>query len=366
MKRNLTLVVVAVLVVVALCLPVVRPRQQQARSFLGKGVWIYGLSDTERGNIKAIASKAEWAGLDHVLVKTHDGGDWWKNDRRRLLVLIDELHKRKILVLAWGYVYGRRGDAEARQAIASLKMPFDGYVFDAEAEYSGKPETADRTAAKVEAYRDANSPEKILGYSSFSKTFNHPNVPYLELGRHTDFAMPQDYWAVFGTQPAETLAQMCTRWGKMEEGWRKAGYADSVKPIIPTGQIVDHHDHHVPVSELAEFLRAGRGYFGINVWRWDLMTRAQWNVLHEFEPEKRPVQVLPAKRRPLRVAWWLKIWLLGAVVVFLVGMVAWIRKRSIHRPLPARTVVSCLCWPIYVAAFASIYSYVLYREFRRR
>lgn len=364
MKKNLILIAVAVLVISVLYLPIVKPTQQQARTYLGKGVWIYGLSDTEKGKVKKIASKAEWAGLDHVLVKTHDGGDWWKNDRRKILALIDELHKRKILVFAWGYVYGRRGDDEAQQAIASLEMPFDGYVFDAEAEYSGKPETADRTAAKVEAYRDANYPEKILGYSSFSKTFNKPNVPYLELGRHTDYAMPQDYWAVFGTDPATTLARMCARWGLMEEGWRKAGYADSIKPIIPAGQIVDNRGRHVPADELAEFLHAGRGYFGINVWRWDLMTRSQWDVLRSFEPEKRPTEQLPTKRRPIHVTWWLKIWLLGAVVVFLGKMVRWSRKLGIHHPIPTGAVLSCLCWPLWIV-LAGIYIFDLLRKYRR-
>lgn len=99
----------------------------------GKGVWIYYIKDS--GTPEAIAQRAEWAGLDYLIVKTHDGAKWHRNWKSgKFQQLVSHCHQRGIKVYAFGYNYGRYPEKEAQRIIDSLGAS-DGYIYNAESDF---------------------------------------------------------------------------------------------------------------------------------------------------------------------------------------------------------------------------------------
>ena len=77
----------------------------------GDGMWIWYVSRS-RGKPGKIAKKARRYGIETVLIKSADGGKYWKQFSASL---VSALKARGLNVCAWQFVYGR-GAAKERAA----------------------------------------------------------------------------------------------------------------------------------------------------------------------------------------------------------------------------------------------------------
>ena len=164
----------------------------------GKGYYIWQVQNCEGGSAKAIASKAQQAGLTHVLIKIADGASWAYNiDRTRDVDLVPPvltaLKSAGIQVWGWHYVRGDNPLGEARLgANRARSLGLDGYVIDAEREYKG-------SGKKAAAQRYAQELRRLLGNMPIAlSSYRYPEIdyeiPYGEFLAVCDFAMPQVYF----------------------------------------------------------------------------------------------------------------------------------------------------------------------------
>ena len=70
----------------------------------GDGMWIWYVSRSSRGKPGKIAKKARRYGIETVLIKSADGGKYWKQFSASL---VSALKARGLNVCAWQFVYGR-------------------------------------------------------------------------------------------------------------------------------------------------------------------------------------------------------------------------------------------------------------------
>jgi len=258
-------------------------------------------------------------------VKTHEGRYWtWEkgfgwnpyNTHRQIERFINACHQAGIKVYAWGYVYGNAPEEEAQKAIDSLKLGADGYVWDVEAEFAYKSEAAAILCEKVRRYVDTHCPEKILGYSTFSRVHRGGEVTWAEklplevFDRHCDVAMPQVYWKDFGVSPEKAVYQMCQAWLQMQESWSPG---KEPAPIIPIGLAYrrDKGVKYTPPEEVSRFLEAAKGYYGVSFWKAELMAPEHWEALKNG-PE-RVVNPRNSKRSVL-----ITLFFLG-IAIFIIG-----------------------------------------------
>ena len=104
----------------------------------GKGIWIWGLSEIEGGNVSAIIERCKNVGIEWVAVKCGDGVNFW--DEQCTPSLITQFQDAGIRFLGWQYVYGDDPVGEAGVANEILGAGVDGFIVDAEGEYEGKPD----------------------------------------------------------------------------------------------------------------------------------------------------------------------------------------------------------------------------------
>ena len=244
---------------------------------LGKGIWIWRLSDVEGGNVSAIIERCKNVGIEWIAIKCGDGTQFW--DWQCTPSQIIQFHNAGIKVLGWQYVYGDDPFGEASVANQILDLGVDGFIIDAETEYEGKPDNATAYLEKIRA----EHPDSFIAYTTFPIIDYHTDFPYLEFGKYCDAVMPQDYWKEIEVTPEEMMDWMEEQWNKWHEVWKAGGYSDSVKPIIPLGQGWD-----VSGSEITRFcnLVHEHEYGGISLWRYGTMTVKNWEAYAEcFAPQ---------------------------------------------------------------------------------
>lgn len=247
---------------------------------LGKGIWIYRLEACESGDVSKIVEKAQWAKLDYLLIKTHDGSKWVDYNRmEKIEQLVNALHAVGIKAYAWGYVYGTYSDEESKRAIEALDMGFDGYVFNAEIHMRNRDSAALHQCLMLRSYIDAQCPAKILGYSTFCRVQNQEGIPFEIYDKYCDVAMPQVYFSWFsgwdgGNAPVRTM----NIWLQKQATW-----AHPAKPIIPTLE-ASNGSVDMPATsprELRDAAKGFRGYFGCNFYSWDVANDRLWKVIRD-------------------------------------------------------------------------------------
>lgn len=251
---------------------------------LGKGVWIQYLSQCEGGNVDRILQRAVENQLDYILVKVNDGSTWYRwCPKQKLAEALKKFHAAGLKILGWGFVYGDDPTEEANRAIEALRLGCDGYVWDVEGQFSHKRQAAKILCSRVHKWVQPKRPWKILGYSTFCRVDKQPDskIPYDIFGRYCDVVMPQCYWATFNWNPEHTVFHMFRVWADMQYRWSNSGKADSIKPIIPTGHayIDTAKTDYISPEEVTRFLQAVEGYYGVNIWRWELMDKQHWQAL---------------------------------------------------------------------------------------
>ncbi len=278
-KFSLVLIVIlAIIVFWVLSLRTAKTPKPLPKFVIGKGIWINILNKCESGKIDRIVEKAKWAKLDYVIVKTHFGSEWAEyNGRNKTEKLVNALHAADIKAYAWGYVYGRFPQAEADRAIESLKMGFDGYVWNAEVHMRNRPGAAETHCRIVREYVDEHCPSKILGYSTFGRPKNQAGIPFEVYDQYADVCMPQVYFSWFRGWSGRNAAV------RTMNGWlaEQAKWDHPAKPIIPTLEASDGSSD-MPATDPHDLRQAAQGfdgYFGINFYTWDVATKKHWEVI---------------------------------------------------------------------------------------
>ncbi|WP_067931755.1 peptidoglycan-binding protein [Alicyclobacillus kakegawensis] len=224
----------------------------------GKMVWVWEVSESSGGNIQAIIARAQSARLAGLIVKAHDGRDFWSQFSSSL---VHQLHGAGLAVGAWGYCYGAHPDEEAANAHRALSLGADFYVADVEAEFerSGMADAATRLMAAIRQRAGG----KPIGYSTFGLPKYHPDFPFSSFNRHADFTMPQVYWGDFRLPPRTAVAQSL------------AYYRAYQIPVAPVGQAYGS----VTPGQLQSFMDACKNQPGYSFWDYQSATPAMWSVI---------------------------------------------------------------------------------------
>lgn len=204
--------------------------------------------------------------------------------------LSDALSKYNIKTWGWHYVYGDLPVKEAAAAIRQIKkIPLDGYVIDAEAEYKGKY-TACRTF--MSELRNI-FPSFPIALSSFRYPRYHNDLPWTDFLAKCDVNMPQVYWEQL-RNPGEQLERSLNEF---------RNYVTPFKPIVPTGSAYGANGWYPKPQEIVEFMNkaVALGLSGFNFWSWDYCRQSLpdlWDTIAAFKwpetdnPEKDIVELL--------------------------------------------------------------------------
>jgi hypothetical protein len=271
-------------------LPVTIPAGDAPAAFQGSGMWIWYLSQSEGGDVAAIAARAKEAGMSTVFVKSADGTHPWSQFTPEL---VSELHAQGLHVCGWQYLYGTYPVTEARAGAAAAAAGADCLVLDPETEYQGRYASAQRYMNELRAETGEGF---AVGVASFPYVDYHPDEPYsVFMGPGgAQVNVPQTYWKTIGggvtTVSTHTFVHN-----------RIYG-----RPIAPLGQSYDKP----PAGEIARFrsLWAAWGAPGISYWSWQSTADGTWPHLGGPLADSEPVEdpgwpLLARKARGDEVIW---------------------------------------------------------------
>jgi hypothetical protein len=245
----------------------------------GKGFFIWKVRDCERGDVQAIASLAQSAGLSHVLIKIADANLPYNVDSRTqidlALLLAQALRDRGIQVWGWHYVYGQDPAGEARIAIRRVQqLNLDGYVIDAEAEYK----EMGKAAAARRFMRDLRQglPNVPVALSSFRFPSLHPQLPWKEFLELCDYNMPQVYFEQAHNPDAQ-----------LRRCLREFQAMTPARPVIPTGPTYKWNGWRPTDSDISEFLRTSETlkFPALNFYSWEACRRDLpnlWDLVAQY------------------------------------------------------------------------------------
>lgn len=244
-----------------------------------KGFYIWKVLECEKGDANAIASVAQKAGYTHVLIKAADGNHTYNVDSTTgadlVAPVVRALHARGIQAYIWHYVYGYDPLGEARIAIQRVReLNADGYVIDAEAEYS---QAGRATAASqfMSALR-ASLPNFPIALSSYRYPSYHPLLPWQAFLEKCDYNMPQVYWEQ-NHNPGDQLIRSV----------REFQAITPFRPIVPTGSAYTAGSWAPTVDDVVEFLQTAQSLnlSGANFWEWSNCRKylsSVWNAIQNY------------------------------------------------------------------------------------
>jgi hypothetical protein len=251
-----------------------------------QGMWIWYVSSSEGGSLKQIARRAHSSGVGTVYVKSGDAGSTWSQFNRHL---VRRLHKAKLDVCAWQFVYGDRPLAEAKVGAASVARGADCLVIDAEADYEGKYAAADLYIRALRKRIGAHFPVSLAG---FPYVDYHPGYPYsVFLGPGgAQYNQPQMYWKAIGTSVREVYEHTYL----YNRVWER--------PLYPIGQTYDNPGRR----QIKAFRRFALNYGGRppSWWSWQETDPREWTTLGSPSSgpviNYRPVTTNPVLKRGSR------------------------------------------------------------------
>lgn len=227
----------------------------------GKGFYIWKIPNCEGGNPAAIATVAQQAGLQHVLIKIANGIYDYNYDsttKKDLVAPVCEaLLAKGIRPWGWHYVYGDLPKDEAKAAIRQItRLPLDGYVIDAEGDYKDKYTSAKTFMNELRAAL----PDYPIALSSYRYPSYHPTLPWTNFLSKCDLNMPQVYWEQ-AHNPGEQLRRSL----------KEFQLISPFRPLIPTGAAYAASGWIPTVADIKEFLDTALSLEmpAANFWSWD-------------------------------------------------------------------------------------------------
>lgn len=237
----------------------------------GKGMFIWQLSWCAGGDPVRLANMARDAGLSWVVIKAADGvadfnqgGAAWQGPNL-LPGAVDALRATGIHVGGWQYIYGANklrislAAREAEIAVGNIdRFNFDFWIIDPEGEYKRSGASAWANTYMI-ALR-ASCPGLSIGLCSYRYPTLHPELPWSDFLRRSDFHAPQVYW-IGSHNPAYQLQRSV-----------KELLALKVLPVIPVGAgfYEPAYKWQPTVADLNEFNVAAKtlNLPGITWWEW--------------------------------------------------------------------------------------------------
>ncbi|MGA9532853.1 MAG: nuclear transport factor 2 family protein [Anaerolineales bacterium] len=262
---------------------------------LGKGYYLWQLPRCDDGDPARIAARAKAADLSHLMIKIADGGYWDYNvDKERNLDLVPPvlaaLKAEGIQVWGWHYVRGDQPIVEAQRAIKRIsELGVDGYVIDAELEYSERSKASAAGRFMEELRRQF--PDLPIALSTYRYPRTHPALPYDEFLQACDYAMPQVYFEQ-AHNPEEQLQRAVDQYMDLK-------YA---RPVIPTAPTYKRGDWRPTPEEIQRLLGMAKesGLTAANAWSWDTATHPEYidlfDAVGSFDwPTKPPIADMPER-----------------------------------------------------------------------
>jgi len=291
---------------------------------LGKGVWIYALTDaTDRvgghsasvTNVNSLMQFFHSQGLRYCIVKAGTSDQLFNGcyaTPQFTSNLVNTAHSNGIAVFGYNRSYGSNIVGEIAVANYVFNQGADGFVFDAEAEW--ETGSAWITNGPAQAWQlcstvRSNWPTKFLAHSPFAIIYDHPTFPYPQFGYWCDAVMPQVYH--FSVAGLESSPNADFNWSDVNwAAWQKSLYSlaptningiavnwtNAIKPLIPIqdvygevipgGIICESAAGAVyPNQDVLEFMdyaaadpnaQTAGGYRGANFFRADTIGTNQW------------------------------------------------------------------------------------------
>lgn len=264
----------------------------------GKGMWIWNLSQCEGGDISKIIDKCKKYGVNYLIIKSYDGENAFPNNANWQLTrqVTDQFHANGISIYSWSFNYGYNPEREAALALWSLEqLGVDGHVFNAESEWRDLSDPAGAAHRMLKIVRDKH-PEAFLAHAPFPYIKYHTKFPYKEFGYYCDAVMPQVYHGTIGITVEQMIADMYEQWTNWERQWIASGHGQSVKPIIPLGQVYDNPITNFVLTppQLKEFMTRTAGYRSVNFWSWQHMLRPDlWEAFRDTPIKGKPETETP-------------------------------------------------------------------------
>jgi hypothetical protein len=244
-----------------------KPRRRAHRAatnpFGGRGVWIWELGSSNRGNLASIIATAHRYGISTLMIKSGDGSGTWGQFNPQL---VSVLHAGGLRVCAWQYVYGTHPAAEAAVGAAAVNDGADCLLIDAESEYEGRYVQAQTYIATLRRLIGASFP---VALASFPYVDYHPGFPYsVFLGPGAaQYNVPQMYWQEIGTSVNAVYAHTYV-FNRLYQ-----------RSISPLGQIYNAP----PARDVRRFRQLSRAYGapGVSWWDWQEATAGGWRSLSQ-------------------------------------------------------------------------------------
>src|ERR1017187_237918 len=291
---------------------------------LGKGVWIYSMTDatnklgghaTGVTNVNSLMQFYKSAGLHYCLIKAATSDQLFNAcyaSPQFTSNLVNTAHSNGIAVFGYNRSYGSNIVGEISIADYVFNQGADGFVFDAEAEWESGH--AWITNGPVQAWQlcatvRSNWPNKFLAHAPFPIIYLHATFPYKEFGFWCDAVMPQIYHfssAGLKSSPSADINWSDVNWATWQNSLYSlattningvaVNWTNSIKPILPlqdvygevvSGGIICEGAAGVvyPDKDVQEFVdyatadphaQTAGGYRGANFWRADTIGTNQW------------------------------------------------------------------------------------------
>ena len=233
------------------------------------------------GGLAGLIAKCHQYGIDGIFLKGADGDSCWTSQFNASVVA--QLHAAGIGVIGWQYVYGGPGNGapswssvagEIAAAKYILSTGADGYLFDDEVEYDGKPQVATQVCQAIRAAY----PYASIGYNPYPYPSSDVNHPFFEFNGHCDYCMPQLYQGQdhLGT-PAQALAKMEADFAHWSPIWAARPGGRAAIPLCIDWQGASWAGATIPDSDIADAARVSVGtYPAISYWDMDSLTAGEW------------------------------------------------------------------------------------------
>ena len=243
--------------------PFTVPAGPAIRPFQGRGMWIWMMSSTDRGNLGSIIAQAKAHGVGTLFIKSGDGTSMWSQFNS---ATVATLHHAGLRVCAWQYVYGIHPVFEADVGAQAVRDGANCLVIDAEVEYQGKYVQAQSYIRTLRSKIGFRFPVALAGFPWIDY---HPSFPYsVFLGPHAaQVNAPQMYWKDIGTTVVNVFAHTY-QWNELYQ-----------RPIAPLGQLYNNP----PLQEIRRFRSISRYYRapGVSWWDWQSSGARQWTAMSQ-------------------------------------------------------------------------------------
>ena len=236
----------------------------------GKWVWIWNWRRCDGGDAGRVGARLRAAGCAGALVKAFDGAYWfdqgtpWREIARGL-------RENRAATGAWGYLYGRDPEGEARKAVETAQYGgADLLVLDVESEFKDRPEAAEKVCRLI---RQELGPDYPVYFSSFAIARYHRSFPFETFRRACAGAAPQVYWNAFRWPVGQSLR------------WTFEDYAALGIPgeqVFPVGGLYQEGTvRFPPAEEVQEFIRRALSFGapGVSFWSYEHMSEEMWQAI---------------------------------------------------------------------------------------